>query len=256
MEKLNIHLYGYLSDNYGVLLHDNASGKTACIDTGDAKATLTELENLGWNLDEIWVTHHHADHTAGVAEVKSATGATVIGPATKPQPIKSTDKTVAGGDTLSFAGRQVNVIHTPGHTLDMINFHLPDEKILFSGDTLFTLGCGRLFEGTAEQMHESLSTLMSLPGDTKVYSSHEYTIANAKFALSVDPDNTTLKKRFEHVKQLVSSGQATIPSTVADELETNPFVRANDTAIRTHLNMTDDSEVDVFAEIRRRKDHF
>ena len=256
MSSLTVHLYRYMSDNYGVLLHNPTTGDTACIDTGDAQATLSELQSKGWSLSEIWVTHHHADHTAGVSDVKAATGASVIGPKAVSQAIESIDKTVGDGDSFMFSGTEVRVLHTPGHTLDMLNFYLPEEQIVFTGDTLFTMGCGRLFEGTAEQMHESLSKLTSLPPQTSVYGSHEYTLANAQFALSVDADNEALQQKYQQVQQLVSAGEPTVPSTIAEELATNPFLRANNAAIRKNLNMQNDSDASVFAEIRRRKDNF
>ncbi|MCL4152954.1 UNVERIFIED_CONTAM: hypothetical protein GTU68_008977, partial [Idotea baltica] len=184
-----------MSDNYGVLLHSPQSGETTCIDCGDAAATLAALTKKGWELTEIWVTHHHADHTAGVVELKQATGAKVLGPKPLSQDIAGLDANLADGDTFKFAGIDVHIIHTPGHTKDMINFHLPSENIVFTGDTLFTVGCGRLFECDAATMHASLAKLTALPAQTLVYSSHEYTIANVKFALSVDPNNTALISR-------------------------------------------------------------
>jgi len=256
MGKLSVHLYTYLSDNYGVLLHDAESGSTACIDTGEAAATLAAIKATGWTLNEIWVTHHHADHTAGVLAVKDATGAKVIGPNPVSSPIEGLDQTLSDGDTFEFGGSTVQVLHTPGHTLDMINFYLPNEKLVFTGDTLFTLGCGRLFEGTPAQMFQSLSKLSALPKDTVVYSSHEYTVANAKFALSVDPDNQNLINKAESATKAVANGEPTVPSTIEEELKTNPFLRADDAGIRKVLNMQDASDEAVFTEIRHRKDNF
>lgn len=256
MNKLNIHQYPYMSDNYGVLLHSPETGETTCVDSGDAKATLAALDKTGWSLTDIWVTHHHADHTDGVVELKKATGATVTGPAPLSSPIAGLDKTLTDGDTFTFSGIGVRVIHTPGHTKDMINFYMEDEKLVFTGDTLFTMGCGRLFECDAATMHASLAKLTVLPADTQVYSSHEYTLANAKFALSVDPDNDALQARYKTIESLRADGQATVPSTLREELATNPFLRASDSSIRATLNMQDASDEDVFAEIRHRKDNF
>lgn len=256
MSELKIHQYEYMSDNYGVLLHSPAHGQTVCIDSGDASATLNALKQTGWTLTDIWITHHHGDHTAGVAEIKAATNAKVTGPGALSKPIESVDTTVSDGDQFDFAGLQVKVIHTPGHTKDMMNYYLPSEELVFTGDTLFTMGCGRLFECDANTMYNSLEKLMSLPPGTVVYSSHEYTIANATFALSVDPDNTLLQERMKKVEALRAAGKATVPSTIQEELDTNPFLRANDKGIREQLNMESASAADVFAEIRQRKDNF
>jgi hydroxyacylglutathione hydrolase len=245
-----------MSDNYGVLLHHPEHNETVNIDTGDAAATLQHLEQTGWTLTEQWVTHHHADHTAGVVDLKTATNALTIGPSQLSKPIAGLDKTVTDGDTLQFAGLPVQIIHTPGHTKDMMNYYLPTENLLFTGDTLFTLGCGRLFEADAVTMHKSLSKLAALPANTIVYSSHEYTIANAKFALSVDPNNQALIERMKEFESLRADGKPTVPTTIAQELQTNPFLRANDAGIRKLLNMQNAPDSDVFAEIRKRKDEF
>ena len=252
MADLKYYQYAYMSDNYGVLIHSPTSGETAAVDCGDAAAALAACEENNWSLSHIFATHHHADHTAGLAALKEKTGCKVIGPAG----ISGVDNTVADGDSFEFAGVTVNTIHTPGHTKDMINYYLPTEKTVFTGDTLFSLGCGRVFEGDANMMWNSLSKLMQLPADTTIYSSHEYTEANAAFAVTVDPQNAALQKRVEHIKTLRSQGKATVPSLLSEELETNPFLRAGDSAIRKHLNMADASDAEVFAEIRTRKDNF
>lgn len=256
MTSLTKVLYPYGDDNYGVLLHCSDTLQTACIDCGDAKATQKALANNNWALTDIWVTHHHGDHTAGVMALKQSTGAKVIGPNLPTTPIKGVDKIINDGDVFDFAGRGVQVIHTPGHTLDMMNFYLPAESLLFSGDTLFTLGCGRLFEGDAPTMWKSLLKISALPKDTVVYGSHEYTLANAAFAITVDPDNQALQEQIENVKRLRDAGEPTVPTTLAMELQTNPFLRADNVGIRTHLEMVDASDADVFSEIRRRKDGF
>ncbi len=256
MSPLSVHQYTYLSDNYGVLLHCAKTGETTCIDSGDATATLNALKKTGWNLTNIWVTHHHADHTDGVLEIKQATGATVTGPEPLSAPIQGVDKTVSDNDTFTFAGFTVRAMHTPGHTKDMINYYIEEEGLLFAGDTLFTMGCGRLFESDANTMHKSLSKLTALPENTIVYSSHEYTLANAKFALSVDSENPDLQARFQHVETLRANGEATVPSSLKEEMATNPFLRASDNRIRAFLNMSDATDAEVFAEIRKRKDNF
>lgn len=256
MARFAYHLFPYLSDNYGVLIHDPESGATAAIDAGDGGAVLAALEEKGWNLTDLWITHHHADHTDGVSLVKEKTGCTVTGPKGKSSAIAGIDREVGEGDTFGFAGAEVRVIETPGHTLDMINFHLPSEGVVFTGDTLFTLGCGRVFEGDFAMMWDSLSKLMKLPADTVIYSSHEYTLANAKFALSVDPDNPALKARAAKFEAMRADGKPTVPSTLAEELATNPFLRAADSGIRAHLGMEGESDAAVFAEIRSRKDNF
>jgi len=249
--RLAIHQFGYNNDNYGVLLHDAESGETALVDAGDADAAEAALDESGWELTQVWITHHHGDHTAGLGEL-TGDGVEVFGPAG----IAGVDNVLDGGDSFAFAGRAVEVISTPGHTLAMLNYHLPLEKLVFTGDTLFAMGCGRLFEGDAPMMWRSLGKLMALADDTVVYCGHEYTAANAAFALSVDPDNEQLQRRSEAVAELRAAGQPTVPTLIALEKATNPFVRAADPAIRALLGMETASDAEVFAEIRRRKDSF
>lgn len=245
-----------MSDNYGVLIHAPDTGQTTCVDSGDANATLAALSETGWALTDIWVTHHHADHTDGVLALKQATNATVTGPEPLSSPIAGIDKTLKDDDIFTFAGLDVRAIHTPGHTKDMINYYIAAENIVFTGDTLFTMGCGRLFECDANTMYESLTKLVALPIDTLVYSAHEYTRANAKFALSIDAGNSILQARCETIEALLADGKATVPSSLREELATNPFLRAADPAIRAYLNMQDAPDAAVFAEIRQRKDNF
>jgi hydroxyacylglutathione hydrolase len=249
---LNIHQFTYGGDNYGVLLQEPDSGATALVDAGDATAALAALAETGWSLSQIWLTHHHGDHTAGTTEIVAATNAGVHGPAS----IASVTTPVADGGEIDFGGVKVTAIATPGHTMDMLNFHIPSEKLLFTGDTLFAMGCGRLFEGDAATMWASLCKLMSLDDETVIYCGHEYTAANADFALSVDPDNDALLRRVAAVRDLRSAGQPTIPTMLALEKLTNPFLRASDPSIRAHLGMADADDVDVFTEIRLRKDNF
>ena len=256
MSDLQIHLFPYLSDNYGVLIHDPSTGATAAVDCGDADAYKAALERKGWKLTEIWITHHHWDHTQGLKELKAATGALVRGPQEKSNPIEGLDEHFWDGDKFAFAGHAVEVIATPGHTTDMINYYIPGQGVVFTGDTLFTLGCGRIFEGNAAMMWEGLQKLMALPQETLVYGSHEYTLANARFAVSVDPHNTALSERRERFTAMRERNEPTVPTTIRDELETNPFLRAGDSAIRKFLNMETATDSEVFAEIRKRKDNF
>lgn len=242
--------------NYLAFIHSPTTGETACVDAGNAAAIRQVLSDKGWNLTQLWITHHHVDHVEGLEEVKAATGCQVIGPKARGQAIPALDVMVAEGDSFDFGGHRVKVLQTPGHTLDMVNYYIPSAKTVFTGDTLFSLGCGRVFEGTPEMMWNSLSKLAALPADTTVYSSHEYTEASAKFALTVDPDNTALQTRARRVFALRAEGKPTVPSMLSEELATNPFLRAADPAIRAHLGMQDASDAEVFAEIRKRKDNF
>ena len=249
---LAIDQFSYNQDNYGVLLHDGESGETALVDAGDATAALAALDINGWDLTQVWITHHHGDHTAGLQELVAETDAEIFGPAG----VAGVEQVMADGGSFEFARRRVDVIATPGHTLDMLNFHLPAEKLVFTGDTLFAMGCGRLFEGDAAMMWSSLTRLMALDDDTIVYCGHEYTAANAAFALSVDPDNLALHRRAKAVAELRVAGAPTVPTIMALEKETNPFLRASDTAIRENLGLPSATDTEVFAEIRRRKDSF
>lgn len=254
--SLEIHQFPYMSDNYGVLLHDPATGTTACVDAGDATAALSALKHKGWTLDLLLITHHHADHTAGLQEIKEATGATVVGPAAgKSNPIAGLDKEVLDGESFQLGDFDVNVLHTPGHTLDMMNYYLPGAGVLFSGDTLFTMGCGRLFEGDAATMMASLAKLKALPADTTIYCSHEYTLHNGGFALSVDPDNIELQIRVAKAEEMRADDVATVPSTLEEELATNPFLRPDDAAIRQTLGMTNATDLEVFTELRERRNN-
>ena len=256
MSTFQFHQFLYGSDNYGVLMHDPETGQTAAIDAGDLDSYQAALEQTGWTLSHILVTHHHGDHTEGLAMLAAQTGATVYGPAGDKPGHEAIENSLVDGDKLTFAGTSVEVIATPGHTLDMLNYYLPEQSVCFTGDTLFALGCGRVFEGTAEMMWNSLSKLMVLPADTVLYSSHEYTQANAAFALSVDPDNQALKDRAAEIDALRAADKPTVPSLLSVELATNPFIRPSDPQLRAHLNMAQASDAEIFAEVRRRKDNF
>lgn len=254
MTALEIELFACRSDNFGVLLHDPVTGATASIDAPEEKPILAALERRGWRLSHIFTTHHHGDHVEANLALKERFGATIIGPAR--ETIPGIDRKVDGGDSFDFAGRRVEVIATPGHTVGHICFHLPEEKLLFAADTLFALGCGRVFEGTPDQMWESLSTLAALPDETTVYFGHEYTLSNARFARTVDPENAALARRADEIEALRADGAFTAPTTIGIEKATNPFLRAGDPAIRRHLGMEGASNAEVFAEIRGRKDRF
>lgn len=245
-----------LSDNYAFLVHDTASGKTALVDAPEAAPILQVLGQRNWKLTEVWVTHHHADHVQGLARILEDHSATVTGAAADAHRLPPLDREVSDGETFEFAGHRVEVMDVSGHTLGHIAFYMPDAAAIFTADSLMALGCGRLFEGTADQMWHSLSKLLALPADTLIYSGHEYTASNGKFALTIDPDNPDLISRVEQIVAARADGSPTVPSTLALEMATNPFLRADNTEIRTRLNMSNATNAQVFAEIRTRKDAF
>jgi len=227
------------TDNYIWLVRDEASGETAMVDPGDGAPALAEAERRGWPITQVWNTHWHPDHTGGNAAVKAATGCTVSGPATETIAVR--DVALAEGDTVRIGGHSGQVIAIPGHTLGHIALVFEADRIAFVGDTLFAMGCGRLFEGTAQQMHESLTRLASLPEDTALYCGHEYTLANARWAAHAEPGNTAIAERLRQVEQLRSDGKITLPTTVAQERATNPFVRAPDWQELARLRSDKDS---------------
>lgn len=229
---------------------------TASVDAPELDPILMATARRGWNITHIFTTHHHGDHVEANLALKERFGCEIIGPVNEAVAIPGIDRTMGDGDSFDFGGRVINVIETPGHTAGHICYHFPEDKLLFAADTLFALGCGRLFERPAADMWHSLQKLMALPDDTRVYFGHEYTLSNARFALTVDPDNAELRSRASEIEALRAKGAFTIPTTIGLEKETNPFLRASDTSIRTRLAMQDASDEDVFAEIRRRKDQF
>ena len=249
-----VHQFPARSDNYGVLVHDEASGATASIDAPETDAVLAALDETGWSLTHILTTHHHMDHVAGNEDLKARFGCEIVGPAAEAARIPGIDREVRGGDAFDWAGTRVEVIDTPGHTSGHVVYHLPEHHLLFAGDTLFAMGCGRLFEGTADEMWGSLARLMALPEETVVHAGHEYTLANARFAVTVDPDNRALGERLAEVERLRAENRPTLPTTIAEELATNPFLRAGDRGIRSGLGMMDATDAEIFAELRRRKD--
>lgn len=244
------------SDNYAVLLHDRASGITGVVDTPDGEPIAAELKRRGWGLDVIFTTHHHGDHTAGHLLLKSAYNCKIIAPKREFAKVPGADTAVSGGDVFEFAGRQVSVIDTPGHTSGHITFHMPDESIMFAGDTLFALGCGRLLEDTPQAMWTSLQKLRALPAHTLVYCGHEYTESNARFALTIEPGNELLQARAAAIFAKRKNAQPTVPSLLSEEIATNPFLRADHPAIAKALGMTGEASDRVFAEIRARKDQY
>jgi hydroxyacylglutathione hydrolase len=230
-----------LSDNYAWLLRDSATGAVAIVDPAEPKPIIAALEQAGGRLDMILLTHHHADHIVGADEVRARFGAKMVGAAADAHRLPKLDVAVKEGDTVKFGAAEARVIETPGHTRGQINYFFPDGGILLSGDTLFSLGCGRLIEGNAEEMFASLRKLAALPGDTKVCCGHEYTESNARFALSVDGGNAALVARTAQAKQQRASGVPTVPSSMADELAANPFLRAPDVASFAKLRAGKDS---------------
>lgn len=218
------------SDNYVWLVHDDASGETVVVDPGEAEGALAEAERRGWTIGQVWNTHWHGDHVGGNAGVKAASGAVVTGPAAETERIGTLDRTVGEGDTVRIGAIAGHVLAVGAHTAGHIAFHLPDAGVLFSGDTLFAMGCGRLFEGTPADMHAALAKLVALPPETRVYCGHEYTLSNARYAAVAEPGNAAIEKRLAEVEALRAAGRNTLPTTIAAERETNPFVRARSVA--------------------------
>jgi hydroxyacylglutathione hydrolase len=228
------------TDNYLWLIHDDLSGETAVVDPGDASAALAEAGKRGWSITQIWNTHWHPDHTGGNIAIKVATGAKISGPAG--ENIPGRDTALKEGDEIRLGGHVGRVIEVPGHTLGHIALIFHEDGVAFVGDTLFAMGCGRLFEGTPKQMYRSLQRLAELPEDMNLYCAHEYTLSNARFALHAEPDNRSIAERLSRVEQLRGQGIITVPTTIAQELETNPFLRA--------------TNEDEFARLRKDKDSF
>jgi hydroxyacylglutathione hydrolase len=253
MSKLEIHQFPCLSDNFGVLIRDPEREMVASIDAPDAKPVAAALAEKGWKLTHILTTHHHGDHTAGNSALKADTGCTIVGPRGEATKIPGIDKQVGEGDTFAFGSHEVRVLETPGHTSGHITYWIPSAGVAFVGDTLFAIGCGRVIEGDAEMMWKSLQKLMKLPKDTLVYCGHEYTQANARFALTVEPENEALQRRAKEVDQMRAAGKATLPTTIGVELDTNPFLRPHVPAIQKRLGMVGKPEWQIFGEIRERK---
>ena len=242
MTRLDVVAVPILSDNYVWLAHEPASGTTVVVDPGEAPPVLAALAERGWRADAIWITHWHPDHVGGLATLKGETGAEAWGPAAEASRIAGLDHLVHEGDRVRAGPIEAMVIATPGHTAGHIAFHVDQSAALFPGDTLFAMGCGRLFEGAPADMHASLQALAALPEDTQVYAAHEYTLGNARWARTVEPDNVALVERADEVERLRAAGRPTLPTTIGLERATNPFVRAPD--------------ADAFARLRQSKDRF
>lgn len=245
-----------LTDNYIYLLHDTISGETAAVDPAVAEPVLQVLKQRGWQLTYIFNTHHHGDHVGGNLELKQHTGCQIIGANADKYRIPAIDKTVKEGDMVKLGTHTAQVIATAGHTSGHIVYYFADDNALFCGDTLFVMGCGRLFEGSAEQLWQSLQKLKALPAETRVYCAHEYSEANARFALSVEPDNVALQQKMLFVQQQRAENLPTVPSTISDELATNPFLREDSPALRATINAIANTSVEVFTKLRRLKDSF
>lgn len=256
MQGLEIRLFPCLSDNYGVLIHDGASGVTASIDAPEEAAVENALAVSGWKLTHILVTHHHADHTQGIPGLKRKFGCKVVGPRAEADKVPGIDEQLGEGDMFAFGRFEARIFDTPGHTRGHISWWFPEPGIVFAGDTLFALGCGRVLEGAMEEMWHSLQKLAALPRETLLYCGHEYTQSNAKFAFTIEPGNIHLKARMGEIDEKRARGEPTIPSSIGAELDSNPFLRADTEEVRTAVGMPNASAAAVFAEIRRRKDSF
>jgi len=254
--NLEVHQFACLDDNYGYLLHDHITRVTACIDTPDVAAIEAALAANGWKLTHILNTHHHYDHAGGNLELKEKTRAIVVGPHADAARIPGIDIRLSDQDDYYFGKHKAVIYETPGHTIGHVVYYFAAAGIVFVGDTLFSMGCGRLFEGTPEQMWHSLQKLLALPDETLVYCAHEYTQSNARFALTLEPHNNALVERAAQVAKLRAANLPTVPTTIGLERQTNPFLRPDSTELRATLGMLDADDVAVFAETRRRKDKF
>lgn len=244
------------TDNYAYLLRDGAGGSVGLVDAPDAAAIEAALGERGWDLDMILITHHHEDHIAGVERLREAYGATVVGAAADRNRLPRLDLEVRDGDAVALGSSTAAILDAPGHTVGHIAYYFAGAGALFSADSLMVMGCGRLFEGTPEQMWSTLSRMAALPDGTLVYSGHEYAASNMRFALSVDPDNPALQARAAEIEALRAEGRPTVPAPIELERATNPFLRAADPALRARLGLSQAGDADVFAEVRRRKDAF
>jgi hydroxyacylglutathione hydrolase len=251
---IEIHQFPCLADNYGFLVHDPASGETACIDTPDADAYLREAAANGWTITQIWNTHWHPDHAGGNEAIKAATGCTITAPQVDAPKIRGIDRTVIDGESVWLGDWEARVIDVGGHTMGHIAYHLAAAGVAFVGDSVFALGCGRMFEGTPPQFWSSLKRIKALPPETKLYCAHEYTQSNARFALHADPDNAALAAYAGEVAAKRAAGEWTVPTVLAKELAANPFLRADDPAMQTRWGGGD--AVATFAALRAAKDSF
>ena len=255
MTALIVHQFGCRDDNYGFLLHDPESGETVAIDTPDGEKILSEAAAKGWNITQIWNTHWHPDHAWGNKTVQEATGCTITAPAAEDEKIEVKDRLVRAGVDVRIGAHVARVLEVPGHTSGHIAYHLGGDGLAFVGDVLFALGCGRVFEGTMPQMWDSLKILRDLPEETVIYCAHEYTAANADFAITIEPDNPALQAYVAEVREKRARGEPTVPTRLDREIEANPFLRADVPALQTAMGHPGDAAA-TFGEIRLRKDNF
>ncbi len=248
-----IRLFPCLTDNFGYLIHDPATKATASIDAPEAGPILKALEREGWTLSDILITHHHHDHVGGVAELKQKYACRVVAPHDKSAKIANVDVRIGQGDVVKVGGLLGRVMETPGHTLDHVSYAFDNDKALFAADTLFSIGCGRVFEGNYAMMWDSLLKLRALPDDFRLYCGHEYTAANIKFALTVEPENPALQARAEQVAKLRAANKPTVPTLLGEEKKANVFLRADEPSVAASLRMKGRSASEVFAELRERK---
>ncbi|WP_297110671.1 hydroxyacylglutathione hydrolase [uncultured Devosia sp.] len=253
---LIVDVFSARSDNFGYLVHDEATGRTAAIDAPEAAAIREALVQRGWTLTDIFITHHHVDHVEAIPELKAAFGARVVGPREEADKIEGLDELVGDGDVITLGETSFEVMATPGHTLGHVVFYDRAGGHLFSADALFSLGVGRMFEGTPGPMWAGLKRLRDLPDETLVYCGHEYTQSNARFALSIDPDNAALKARAAEVDSLRAAGRPTIPFNLGADKKANPFLRADAPELARHYGLEGADPADVFAAIRKGKDNF
>lgn len=253
---LIVDVFSARSDNFGYLVHDEATGRTAAIDAPEAGPIRNALLHRGWTLTDIFITHHHVDHVEAIPELKAAFGARVVGPREEADRIEGLDELVGDGDTIALGETRFEVMAMPGHTLGHVVFYNREGGHLFSADALFSLGVGRMFEGTPGPMWAGLKRLRDLPDETLVYCGHEYTQSNARFALSIDPDNEALRARAAEVDQLRAAGKATIPFNLGEDKRANPFLRADVPELARHYGFEGADPAEVFAAIRKGKDNF
>lgn len=254
--SLEIYIFLALEDNYGYLVHDKQSGKTASIDAADEGAIIKALKHTGWNLSDIFITHHHWDHIDAILELKEKFDIVVSGPKFESDKISGLDRLLVAGDRIKLGASEFEIINLRGHTNGHIGYYDKKGGHLFVGDALFSLGCGRMFEGTPEQMWGDLNALNNLPDDVLIYCGHEYSLSNAAFARHIDPNNEMLKQRQKEIKAQLANGEFTIPVTLGAEKATNPFLRCNNSEIAKAVGKEGASAVDVFAAVRKAKDVF
>ena len=256
MNELQIHQFPCRTDNYGVLVHDPATKLCATIDTPDGDEILRELDNKGWQLTHIFNTHHHYDHIPGNLMLKERTGCTIVGSKRDAHQIPGIDTQMVEGEIYQFGTHRITLLETPGHTLGSVCYYIEPGKILFAGDTLFSMGCGRMFEGTAAMMWQSMVKIRALHDDTQLYCGHEYTLSNAEFALEVEPDNKALQQRVDEVKKLRRAHLPTLPISLGTEKATNPFLRADCSSLQQFFGMQGEAPDEVFAAVRTLKNDF